>query len=168
MWSLCRRGQPPLSAPVSGTGALHVGFNAPSALLRDAVRVQVSRQATALRVVIVDDNRLFLDAARDVLEREGASVLGVASTGRDALSLVAQLQPDAVLVDVDLGEESGFDLAERIAAAGSTHVVMISAYPESELVDLIAASPAAGFVSKAELSATAVVDALGDDRGPGD
>jgi hypothetical protein len=45
---------------------------------------------------------------------------------------------------------------------------MISAYPESELVDLIAASSAAGFVSKAELSATAVVDALGDDRGPGD
>jgi len=75
-------------------------------------------------------------------------------------------EPEAVarrflIVDVDLGEESGFDLAQRLAADGQARVVLISAYAESELVDLVTASPAVGFVSKSELSARAVAELLG-------
>ncbi len=109
------------------------------------------------RYLLVDDNRGFLEAARDLLEGEGVDVVGVASTSGETLRLVAQLQPDVVLVDVDLGDESGFDLASRLAmVTADTRIVLISAYPEAEFADLIAASGAIGFVSKAELSAQAV------------
>jgi DNA-binding NarL/FixJ family response regulator len=121
-------------------------------------------QTVALRIVIVDDNRHFLDAARNVLQQEGFDVVGVASTCAEALEVAGQLRPDVILVDVDLGEESGFDVAQSLEAAVDASVVLISAYPESELADLIAASPAVGFVSKSELSATAVSNLLGSER----
>ena len=117
-------------------------------------------EAVARRFLIVD-NAHFLAAARDLLEREGVVVVGVASTSAEALRLAEELRPDAILVDVDLGEESGFDLAQRLAADGQARVVLISAYAESELVDLVTASPAVGFVSKSKLSARAVAELLG-------
>ena len=67
----------------------------------------------ALRVLIVDDNAHFLDAAHDLLDREGMTVVGVASTSVDALRLTEELRPDIILVDIDLGEASGFDLAAK-------------------------------------------------------
>jgi DNA-binding NarL/FixJ family response regulator len=120
-----------------------------------------------LRVLIVDDSDHFRAAARGVLEQGGATVVGAASTSAEALHLAEELRPDVVLVDVDLGDESGFDLAERLSVADHARVVMISAYPESELADLIAASPAVGFVAKSELSARAVSDLLSDEGGRG-
>ena len=114
-----------------------------------------------LRYLLVDDNRHFLAAARDLLEREGGTVVGAASTSADALQLAAELRPDVILVDIDLGEENGFDLAQRLTEAGDTPVVLISAYAESEFADLIAASSAVGFVAKSELSARAVSYLLG-------
>jgi CheY-like chemotaxis protein len=113
-------------------------------------------EAMTLRVLIVDDSEHFLRAARSVLEQDGLSVVGTASTSAEALQRTAELRPDVVLVDVDLGEESGFELCDRLAEADDASIVLISAYPESELADLIALSPAVGFVSKAELSARAV------------
>jgi DNA-binding NarL/FixJ family response regulator len=114
-----------------------------------------------LRVVIVDDNRHFLDAAATVLRTEGMDVVGTANTSAEALELTEGLRPDIVLVDVDLGDESGFDLAEELSRAKSVCVVLISAYPESDLFDLIAASSALGFLPKSDLSARAVRDLLG-------
>jgi two-component system nitrate/nitrite response regulator NarL len=114
----------------------------------------------ALRLLIVDDNAHFLNVARDLLEREGAIVVGLASTSADALQRARELQPDVILVDVDLGEESGFDLAQQLAPGDNGRVVLISAYPEAEFADLITASPAVGFVSKSDLSARAVSDVL--------
>jgi DNA-binding NarL/FixJ family response regulator len=117
----------------------------------------------AQRYLLVDDNRGFLEAARDLLERQGVDVVGVASTSAETLRLVAQLRPDVVLVDIDLGDESGIDLASRLAmGTGDTRIVLISAYPEAEFADLVAASGAVGFVSKAELSAQAVSNLLED------
>lgn len=69
----------------------------------------------ALGVLIVDDNRLFLGAARDRLEREGLRVVGVAATSAEALRRAEELRPEVVLVDVRLGGESGFELARRLA-----------------------------------------------------
>jgi CheY-like chemotaxis protein len=129
---------------------------------RDAIleRVTVRPESMALRFLIVDDNAHFLGVARDLLESEGMIVVGVASTSAAALRLARQLKPDVLLIDVDLGEESGFDLAQCLAADEDRRVVLISAYPESEFADLIAASPAVGFVAKSDLSARAVADVL--------
>jgi DNA-binding NarL/FixJ family response regulator len=117
-----------------------------------------------LRSLIVDDSAHFLSAARELLEREGISVVGVASTGEEAVRLVQDLQPDVALVDIDLGEESGFELARRLAGPGAdelTRVVLISAYPERDFADLIAQSPAAGFLAKPDLSASRIREILG-------
>ena len=64
---------------------------------------------TEFRVLIVDDNGAFLYAARRLLAREGLQVVGIASTGAEALRRVGDLHPDVVLVDVELAGESGFD-----------------------------------------------------------
>jgi CheY-like chemotaxis protein len=120
-----------------------------------------------LRILIVDDSRHFLDAARGVLEGDGVTVVGVASTRAEAVRLARELRPDGILVDVDLGDESGLDLCRELASSDAPPVVLISAYPESELADLIAASPAVGFLSKSELSADAISRLIAAKRGPG-
>jgi len=113
----------------------------------------------ALRSLIVDDNARFLTAARALLERQGIAVVGVASSGSEAVQLAGELQPDVALVDIDLGEESGFDIARRLAGADGPElspVVLISAYPEMDFAELIAASPAIGFLPKADLSGPSI------------
>jgi CheY-like chemotaxis protein len=110
------------------------------------------------RSLLVDDNSRFLAAARELLEREGLEVVGVASTIAEATRLVGALDPDVCLVDIDLGNESGFDLARQLSTGAnrSPHVILISAYPERDFADMIAESPAIGFLSKPELSAARV------------
>jgi DNA-binding NarL/FixJ family response regulator len=113
----------------------------------------------AFRVLIVDDNRLFLEAARVLLERQGLSVVGVASTTAEALSQAEKLQPALVLVDIRLAEESGFELARDLTeqdCGGGTAVILISTHAEADFADLIAESPARGFLAKSEVSAGAI------------
>jgi DNA-binding NarL/FixJ family response regulator len=117
----------------------------------------------ALRSLIVDDNPHFLAAARGLLEREGIAVVGVASSCAEAVQLAGKLRPDVALVDIDLGEESGFDVARRLAGAGGPELspmVLISAYPEGDFADMIAASPAVGFLSKSDVSAGNIHEVL--------
>jgi DNA-binding NarL/FixJ family response regulator len=112
-----------------------------------------------IRCLIIDDSHSFLEAARVFLEREGLTVAGVATTGDEALREAENLRPDVVLVDISLGEESGFDLAQRLVEedqGSETAVILISTRAEADIADLIAESPAAGFLSKAELSASAI------------
>ena len=122
-----------------------------------------------MRCLIVDDNRRFLDAARALLEREGLAIVGVASTSAEALHQVQELRPDVTLVDIDLGGESGFELVERLADLASLRMILVSTHAEQDYADLIAASPAIGFVPKSALSAAAIRALLSgcDDDGPG-
>jgi DNA-binding NarL/FixJ family response regulator len=118
-----------------------------------------SIDVVAFRVLIVDDSHSFLEAARVLLEREGVSVVGVASTIAEALSRAAELRPEVVLVDITLGAESGFELARRLRETdsdGGLKVILVSTYAEADFADLIAESPANGFVPKSELSAEAI------------
>jgi DNA-binding NarL/FixJ family response regulator len=111
-----------------------------------------------IQCLIVDDSREFLEAAQTLLEREGLTIAGVASTSAEALRKADTLRPDVVLVDVSLGDESGIELARRLVAgpAHDARVILISTRSEAELADLIAMSPAAGFLPKSELSADAI------------
>jgi DNA-binding NarL/FixJ family response regulator len=112
-----------------------------------------------VRCVIVDDSALFLEGAADLLRRQGLDVVGVASNSADATRLVTQLRPDVTLVDIDLGEEDGFELARRLSRSG-VKVILVSTHAEEDLAPLIASNPALGFVSKARLSAEAIRDTL--------
>jgi DNA-binding NarL/FixJ family response regulator len=115
-----------------------------------------------VRCVIVDDSAAFVDAARSLLEHQGVSVVGAASTSLEALRLVAELRPDVTLVDINLGAESGFELTEQIHRDERTApVILISTHTEQDYADMVAASPALGFVGKSALSSAAIRDVLG-------
>jgi DNA-binding NarL/FixJ family response regulator len=118
----------------------------------------------SVRCLIVDDSANFRDAATSMLERAGISVVGVACTSVEALTRYRELRPDITLVDVDLGVESGFDLAAELHAADSPapSVILISTHSEQDFADMIAASPALGFLPKFALSPAAIRDLLGD------
>jgi CheY-like chemotaxis protein len=112
-----------------------------------------------LRCLIVDDSPRFLDAARGLLERQGVTVVGVASNGADALRRTTELRPDVTLLDIDLGGESGLELARRLHGRPGpppAPVILISTHAEQDYAELIAASPAIGFLAKTALSADAI------------
>jgi CheY-like chemotaxis protein len=110
---------------------------------------------TALTFLIVDNSTAFLSAATRLLENEGFSVVAVASTARDAAARVVETRPDVALVDVDLGQEDGFEVAEQLASLtpGAPAVILISGYALADLRDRIDASSALGFITKLDLSA---------------
>jgi two-component system, NarL family, nitrate/nitrite response regulator NarL len=111
-----------------------------------------------LRCLIVDDNASFLEAAAHILQREGLTVVGAASSIADALGKARELRPDVILVDIMLGHESGFDLTRRLAEAdvGDPTVILISTHAEADFADLIDEAPAAGFMPKSQLSASMI------------
>ncbi|MEV0668711.1 response regulator [Mycobacterium sp. NPDC050441] len=111
-----------------------------------------------MRCLIVDDSVTFGDAARSTLAGSGVDVIGTAATAAEALELTRTLRPDIVLVDVDLGTENGFDVAEDIHRQISPRpaVIMISTHDQEDFADLTAASPALGLLPKMRLSAAAI------------
>ena len=120
-----------------------------------------------LQCLIVDDSPRFLEAARGLLERQGVAVVGVASSAMEAVRRVEELRPDVVLLDIGLGEHSGFDVAEQLHRHRplAPRIILMSTRAEQDYADLIADSPAIGFVAKTDLSATAIRDLL-DADGP--
>jgi DNA-binding NarL/FixJ family response regulator len=100
-----------------------------------------------MRVVIIDDNEDFLRSAREFLEAEGLAIIGTATSAAAGIELVRRESPDVVLVDIELGGESGFDAAR---ALHPQPVVMISSHAPDDVEDEFP------FVSKSELSADAI------------
>jgi DNA-binding NarL/FixJ family response regulator len=121
-----------------------------------------------LRCLLVDDSPGFLQAARRLLEYQGVAVVGTASTAAEALQEAARLRPDVTLVDIQLGAESGFDLARLLAGGEPSPVILISTHAEQDYAELIALSPAVGFLPKPTLSAEAIRDLLGERDEDGD
>lgn len=116
-----------------------------------------------VRCLIVDDNQDFLRAATNLLEREGITVAGVASTGAEAHRACHELRPDVVLLDIELGEETGFEVARQLArqpGPDKPSVILISAHSARDFGDMIADTPAVSFLPKAALSAAAVLGIL--------
>lgn len=122
----------------------------------------------SVRCLIVDDNRDFLRVASEVLERAGITVAGVATTGAQARLACGELRPDVALVDIDLGEESGVEVARQLAGAAGPdrpRVILISVYSAEDFGDMIADTPAVSFLPKSALSGDAIRDIIG--RQPG-
>jgi two-component system nitrate/nitrite response regulator NarL len=115
------------------------------------------------RCVLVDDSTRFLEAARASLERGGLAVVAAVTTPGQAWDAVRDEDPDVVLVDLALGEDSGADLCrELLAAFPRLHgrIVLISTRAADDVADLVAASGAAGFIDKSVLTAEAVLGLL--------
>lgn len=114
-----------------------------------------------LRCLIVDDNLEFADAAWRRLESEGFTMVGLATSSSEAVSMAESLRPDVALVDVQLGDESGVEVARLLAArVPETRVVLISAHSKDDLTELLAEGPAVPFLHKAVLSAAAIAECL--------
>jgi DNA-binding NarL/FixJ family response regulator len=109
-----------------------------------------------IRCLIVDDSPDFGRVAVELLEGEGFDVVGLATDSDEAVRLAAELRPDLALVDINLGEESGFDLSRLLSGELVDAVILISSHGGEELAELIEASPAAGFIPKSELGREAI------------
>jgi DNA-binding NarL/FixJ family response regulator len=104
-------------------------------------------------VLIVDDHPSFRTSARRMLEAGGYEVVGEAQDGASAIAAVSELRPQLVLLDVQLPDIDGFEVAERLGDNGSAPaIVLTSSRDSSDFGDAISTSPARGFVSKSDLS----------------
>jgi DNA-binding NarL/FixJ family response regulator len=115
-----------------------------------------------VRVLIVDDHPSFRASARSLLEEEGYEVVGEAADGAEALRAAEELRPDFVLLDIQLPDIDGFEVARRLAStAHAPQVVLTSSRDGADYGPCIEESRARGFVPKAELSGSALTVLLG-------
>jgi DNA-binding NarL/FixJ family response regulator len=113
------------------------------------------------RIVIVDDDPTFLAGARALLESEGFDVVGEALDGIGGVAAANRLDPDIVLVDVNLPDIDGFEVAERLAeAGGAPPVVLTSIRSAEDYGSLIEKSRARAFITKADLTGDALAKIL--------
>jgi DNA-binding NarL/FixJ family response regulator len=113
-------------------------------------------------VLIVDDHPSFRASARALLEAAGYDVVGEVSDGAGAIEAIAALDPDIVLLDVQLPDMSGFDVCAILEDRGAPppDVVLVSSRDVSDYGDLVDLSCACGFVPKGELSGDVLTELL--------
>jgi DNA-binding NarL/FixJ family response regulator len=113
-------------------------------------------------VLIVDDHPGFRSAARALLEADGFDVVGEAADGESGLAAAARLRPGLVLLDIQLPDLDGFEVARRLSQAGDPPaVVLVSSRDSSAFRRRLADSPARGFIPKSDLSGAAVTALVG-------
>lgn len=113
-------------------------------------------------VLIVDDHPSFRRCATALLTEEGFEVVGEAPDGMSALAIAAALTPEVVLLDVQLPDIDGFEVARRLLADdGRMQIVLISSRDRSSYGSLIEACGARGFLTKDDLSRAALEEVLG-------
>ncbi|HET6869625.1 MAG TPA: response regulator transcription factor [Solirubrobacteraceae bacterium] len=114
-----------------------------------------------MSVLIVDDHSSFRASARRLLEAEGFEVVGEAGDGHAAIVAAQQLQPDLVLLDVQLPDLNGFEVAERLAALElPLAVILTSSRNPAEYGQLDRTTAVRGFVPKADLSGAVLTGLL--------
>ncbi len=122
---------------------------------------------TSIRVVIADDHPVMRDGIRNLLNKAiDIEVAGEAGDGVEALRLVEELDPDVLLLDMELPGLKGVEVAQRLQAAGATvRILALSAYDDQEYIRGLLASGAAGYLLKEEIPETIVEAIRGVARG---
>lgn len=112
-------------------------------------------------VLIVDDHEDFRDAARNMLESAGFKVVGGAANAAEAIAEEARLKPAIVLLDIQLPDRDGFDVAERLARSPDPpKIILISSREASAYGDRVASSAALGFIAKLRLSGQTITELI--------
>ena len=111
-------------------------------------------------VLIVDDHAPFRDAAREFLSGEGYEVVGEAADGASALAEALRLAPEVVLLDVQLPDVDGFEVARRLQAAGHAGATILVSGRAGSYRRRVADSPALGFIPKGDLTGAALAGLL--------
>jgi len=112
-----------------------------------------------VRVLIVDDQPCFRDLARDVLHRRGYTVVGEAGCSATAIDAALRLEPDAVLLDVRLGDESGFEVASALGrACPRAAILLVSSQYYGDCVERLRVCGARGFLLKSRLASVELAD----------
>jgi CheY-like chemotaxis protein len=107
----------------------------------------------SVRVLIVDDDPSFRDVATELLRTRGFDVVGVAVDGREAVDAVDPMNPDAVLLDVQLPGVEGLGLAAKLSRDGEgPRILLTSSDEEAVTEELAQRQGAVGFVPKSELA----------------
>ena len=126
-------------------------------VLEDGLRAITIALAMTRTVLIVDDHPSFRASARMLLEAEGFDVIGEAEDGQSALRAVQELRPDVVLLDVQLPDIDGIEVAARLSQNGSGPAIVLTSSRDLADLGLVRErSPVRGFIPKAELSGAAL------------
>ena len=122
----------------------------------------VRMRSAVQTVLIVDDHAGFRSQARRLLTAAGFQVVGEAETGASAVECARRLRPRIVLLDVQLPDFDGFEVARRLDDVGlDAATVLISTRDSSAYRRRLATSPALGFIPKSELSGTSLAELVG-------
>ncbi|HVE64528.1 MAG TPA: response regulator [Mycobacteriales bacterium] len=116
------------------------------------------------RVLIVDDHDSYRATARRLLESEGFEVVGESPDGETAVADAERLHPAVVLLDVQLPDIDGFEVARRLAALDDPPVVVLCSSREAvDYGSKVKAAAVSGFISKAELSGARLAKVVASD-----
>lgn len=111
--------------------------------------------------VIIDDHAGFRAQAAELLRASGYEVVGLCPDGRSAVAAIAALRPDVVLLDVQLPDIDGFSLIAQLdAVSDGATIVLTSTREAADYGGRVGRSGAAGFISKAELSAKSLANVI--------
>jgi two-component system NarL family response regulator len=109
----------------------------------------VNRSGSALRVVLADDHHFFREGLRDMLESAGVSVVGEAKDGAEAVALAVELEPDLIVLDLDMSDAPGAEALRQIAKSSPrVHMVVLTAALEQVDVLEVLAAGACGYILK--------------------
>jgi DNA-binding NarL/FixJ family response regulator len=104
----------------------------------------------AIRILIADDHRLFAESLMTVLtEDERVDVVGIAGNGREAVELAGELQPDVILMDLNMPVLDGFEATQQLRDGGSdAQILILTGADEAIGSEDAAAAGASGYLRK--------------------
>ena len=114
-----------------------------------------------IRVILIDDHPIVRSGVRRLLEQApDINVIGEADHGNDALELLRRLQPDVLLLDMEMPGKSGLEVAREVQESGlPVRVLALSAYDDEQYIMNLLSNGAAGYLTKEE-ALTTIIDAV--------